>query len=66
MRVLRLLDGRTVREIGEVLHLSANGVHQHLRGARDDGLAETDGTAGGWRTTRRGDAILRALRGVGL
>lgn len=67
MRVLRHLDGSSIRQIGAALGgITPNAVHQQLREARKDGLAQTDGSKGGWRLTARGETILRALRGVGL
>lgn len=67
VKVLRRLDGSSIRQIGAALGgISPNAVHQQLREARKDGLAETDGSRGGWRLTSRGESILRALRGVGL
>jgi len=67
IRVLRLIDGASIREIARAFGgVSPNAIHQHLRKARADGFAETDGSRGGWRLTRRGESILRALRSVGI
>ena len=55
-----------MRQVAQALGLTAGGVHYHLRMARTDGLAATDGSAGGWMLTARGAKVLRALGGVGL
>jgi len=63
-RVLQQLASnpqQSVRQIGAALALSPNGVHGHLRHARRDGLAETDGMLAGWRLTERGAALMDAL-----
>ena len=64
LRVLRLVGGgRSVRGIAKSLRLnSPNAVHEHLRGAREDGLAETDGTHGGWTLTPFGERVLRWIQ----
>jgi predicted transcriptional regulator len=39
--------------------MAPNGVHSHLRGLRDDGLAATTGEVGGWRLTEDGVRYVR-------
>lgn len=65
MAVLRLMSrdgGLSVRELGAKLKLSPNGIHTHLRAAREDGLAEYSGRFYGWHLTDEGCRIVEALR----
>lgn len=59
LRVLRVIEGETIRGACRVLAMSPNGVHQHLREARDAGWAETTGRRAGWRLTAEGRRIVR-------
>jgi predicted transcriptional regulator len=69
-RVLRLLSASgspSVRQMGATLGgMAPNGVHSHLRGLRDDGLAATTGEVGGWRLTEDGVRYVRQAREWGV
>lgn len=53
-----------MREVCDEAGLSPNGVHIHLRRARSEGWAETDGKARGWRLTAAGRLALRVATRV--
>ena len=71
VRVLRALDGqRSIRALALVCGgVTANAIHQHLRGARKDGLARPDRREQHlrrWSLTPRGLEVMRALETVGM
>ena len=61
---MRALNGLPLSSLARDLGVSRQAVYQHLRGAKRDGLADSDGTSGGWRLTGRGLRIVRALAEV--
>lgn len=65
VRILSLLTTKrpnpTIREMCAALSLSPNAIHETLRKARLAGVAETNGEPGGWRLTRHGAKVVRAL-----
>jgi predicted ArsR family transcriptional regulator len=62
-KVLLAMDsGRTVREAGDILGLTPNGVHQHLREARAHGWATNKpGKSRSWRLTEPGRRLVRLV-----
>lgn len=69
VKVLALLRaknrGPSVRDMCESLGgVTPNAVHEVLRQARDAGLAETDGKAGGWHLTEHGEKVVRMFEAV--
>jgi DNA-binding transcriptional regulator YhcF (GntR family) len=66
VRVLSLLRaknrGPSIREMAMALGgVTPNAIHEVLRMARDAGIAETDGKAGGWHLTAHGESVVALL-----
>lgn len=63
IRVLLRIEGHTVREVGEALGLTPNGVHQHLREAQRHGWASTKpGLSRSWTLTAEGRRVVELVR----